>query len=85
MNRLFLRLATLAVPMAVAAVSEPIIDFTQTIGKVKPIHGVGNSPVRLDYEGKGLVPEFAEAGIPYVRLHDAVGAFGGAHYTFERE
>lgn len=81
MNRLLLRLATLAVPMAVAAVSEPIIDFTRPIGKVKPIHGVGNSPVRLDYEGKGLVPEFAEAGIPYVRLHDAVGAFGGAHYV----
>lgn len=33
MNRLFLRLATLAVPMAVAAVSEPIIDFTRPIGK----------------------------------------------------
>ena len=53
------------------------IDFSKTIGKMKPLHGVNNSPMAWETE----VPGFAEAGIPYCRLHDAAGPFGGSHYV----
>ncbi|MBR4518917.1 MAG: hypothetical protein IKO65_07955 [Victivallales bacterium] len=53
------------------------IDFTASQGKIKPLHGVNDCPVSLDSPPKG----FAEAGIPYCRLHDTAGAFGGTHYV----
>ena len=53
------------------------VDFTRDVGAMKPLHGVNNSPNRL----KGALPEFAVAGIPYARLHDTCGPFGGAHYV----
>ncbi len=53
------------------------IDFTVPAGRIKPLHGVNNAPVRLN----GEQPEFKLAGIPYVRLHDTGGAFGGARYV----
>lgn len=53
------------------------IDFSRTTGIIKPLHGINNSPVTY---GEAL-PELKEAGIPYVRLHDAVGAFGGTHFV----
>ena len=46
-------------------------------GKIKPLHGVNNSPVSLNVPPPG----FREAGIPFCRLHDTAGAFGGAHYV----
>ena len=52
-----------------------IVDFTRREGAVKPLHGINNSPVV--YNGK--LPELLDAGIPYVRLHDAGGAFGGTY------
>ncbi len=55
------------------------IDFAARAGKVKPLHGVNNSPVRV---GKQATQhEFAAAGIPFVRTHDTAGMFGGAHYV----
>ena len=53
------------------------IDFTQTAGPMKPLHGINNSPITW---GEKL-PELAEAGIPYVRLHDTAGAFGGTYFV----
>ena len=53
------------------------VDFTASAGRIKPLHGVNNAPVRLN----GEQAEFRLAGIPYVRLHDTCGAFGGAHYV----
>ena len=52
------------------------VDFTRSIGAVKPLHGVNNSPVT--YGDK--LPGFVAAGIPYVRTHDTAGAFGGARF-----
>lgn len=46
-------------------------------GKIKPLHGVNNSPVSLNVPPPG----FREAGIPFCRLHDTAGAFGGTHYV----
>ena len=51
------------------------IDFTKNVGEIKPLHGVGQPPMagrnfsRFHY--------LTEANIPYSRLHDVGGAFGG--------
>ena len=65
---------------AAAAAVTATVDFSADAGRIKPLHGVNNSPVRLAGRG-GRQTEFAAAGIPFVRLHDACGAFGGAHYV----
>lgn len=65
-------------PVPPQPVKGPVsVDFTASAGRIKPLHGVNNAPVRLN----GEQAEFRLAGIPYVRLHDACGAFGGAHYV----
>ena len=53
-------------------------DFTRKQReKIKPLHGVNNSPLSLYEPPQG----FREAGIPFCRLHDTAGAYGGAHYV----
>lgn len=52
------------------------VDWNKGAGKIKPLHGVNNSPVVLN----GDIPEFREAGIPFVRTHDTSSAFGGSVY-----
>ena len=55
------------------------VHFDQTVGKIKPMHGVGQPPY--------VNPRFKtmhylkEAGIPYSRLHDVCGAYGGHNYV----
>lgn len=53
------------------------IDFSHPVGPMKPLHGINNSPVTY---GEAL-PELRKAGIPYVRLHDTAGAFGGTYFV----
>ena len=43
---------------------------------MKPLHGVNNSPAAL----RKPVQSFTDAGIPYMRTHDTMGAFGGTHF-----
>ncbi|MBQ4527798.1 MAG: hypothetical protein II998_06980 [Clostridia bacterium] len=51
------------------------IDFQKKKGKIKPMHGVGQAPIiGLNDE---MFHYLADAGIPYSRLHDVGGAFGG--------
>ncbi len=52
------------------------LDFTKTCGKIKPLHGVNNSPMVLNKD----IPTFTDAGIPYMRTHDTAFAFGGTRY-----
>ena len=52
-------------------------DFNKTVGQMKPLHAVNNSPAAL----RGPVQTFTDAGIPYMRTHDTMGAFGGAHFV----
>lgn len=61
-------------PSEIASVK---IDFTKARGPMKPLHGVNNSPVTY---GEPL-PELKAAGIPYCRLHDTAGAFGGTYFV----
>jgi len=53
------------------------IDFTRPAGPIKPLHGINNSPVTLGQE----LPELRAAGIPFVRLHDTAGPFGGTCFV----
>ena len=59
---------------------EPIrisVNFSKLQEKVKALHGINNSPVKLN----STLPELTDAGIPYCRLHDTAGMWGGTHYV----
>ena len=51
------------------------VNTDKTIGKIKPMHGVGQPP----FAGSkfGMFHYLTEAGIPYSRLHDVGGTYGG--------
>ena len=56
------------------------IDTTQKIKPMKPMHGGGQPPLG----GKNMVGYFhylSEAGIPFSRLHDVGGPFGGGRFV----
>ena len=55
------------------------VDFTHKINTIKPMHGVGNAPL-LGCNNK-LFHFLGEAGIPYSRLHDTGGAYGGGCFV----
>ncbi len=59
------------------------IDFSEKVGKIKPMHAVNNGPVykfAADQRITNIEP-YKEAGIPYARNHDAsfCSAYGGEH------
>lgn len=58
------------------------IDFNKTIGKIKPMHAVNNSPAGSKVrKSMNNFDTFKAAGIPYVRTHDAsfFSDYGGEH------
>lgn len=64
--------------VGVSQAADPVrVDFTKDLGPMKPLHGINNSPVRYGEP----IKELKEAGIPYCRLHDTAGAFGGTHFV----
>ncbi len=50
-------------------------DFSKITGKIKPMHGVGQPP--FVGTNNSLMHYLGEAGIPYSRLHDVGGPYGG--------
>ena len=59
------------------------IDFHRILGKIRPMHAVGQPPFgtgirKLDFSPMQLL---REAHIPYSRLHDVGGDFGGNRYV----
>lgn len=59
-----------------------VINFEKEIGKIKPMHAVNNGPTRpRATQSKGNFEEYAAAGIPYARNHDAsfCSLYGGEH------
>lgn len=50
-------------------------NFDNKIGKIKPMHGVGQPP--SNGINSGMFHYLTEAGIPYSRLHDMGGWYGG--------
>jgi len=54
-------------------------DFQKILGRIKPMHGVGQPPmigIKTDY-----FKYLKEANIPYSRLHDVGGRFGGGIFV----
>lgn len=55
------------------------LDLQKIRGKMKPVHGVGQPPFSgTDYS---MLHYLTEAGIPYSRLHDVGGIFGGGRFV----
>ena len=50
-------------------------NFDKTVGRIKPMHGVGGAP--FDDIDDSMFHYLSEAGIPYSRLHDIGGSYGG--------
>ena len=55
------------------------VDFTNINGKVRPLHSVGQPPW-FGVDGRYL-HYLTDANIPYARLHDMGGAYGGSIYV----
>lgn len=59
------------------------VDFSERLGKIKPMHAVNNGPVHKFsvHQRISNLDAFIEAGIPYARNHDAsfCAAYGGNH------
>ncbi len=56
------------------------VDYSKLCGKVKPMHAVNNMPTQ-PLDSNGWDAKMAAAHIPYGRLHDTGGAFGGTRYV----
>ena len=56
------------------------VDLTKEVKKMKPMHAGGQPPVTSD-SSDVYFHYLTEAGIPYSRLHDVNGAFGGYKYV----
>lgn len=56
-------------------------DFSQEIGKIKPMHAVNNGPVGNESDGTGNFEAYKNAKIPFARNHDAsfYASYGGEH------
>lgn len=51
------------------------VDFADIMGKIKPMHGVGQPP------NDALFQYLTRAGVPYSRLHDVGGWMGGGLFV----
>lgn len=54
-------------------------DFNLIKGNIKPVHGVNNAARKTDYGD--LLPAFVDLHVPFSRLHDTGGTYGGSHYV----
>lgn len=59
------------------------VDFSQVTGPVKALHGVNCAPYAKKTGPKQptIMERFTEARIPYCRLHDCCGNYGGMYYV----
>lgn len=59
------------------------VNFNEKTGAVKPLHSVCLAPyVENDGDNQREIQRlFTEAAIPYCRLHDCQGAYGGAYFV----
>ena len=72
--------AVLALACAAQAV-EVAVDAGCALGPVKPVNGVGQPPMLGGPTNFRMMHYLKEAGIPFSRLHDVGGAFGGGRYV----
>ena len=57
------------------------VDFGTAVGPVKPVHGVGQPPLAGGPGNYWMIPYLKHAGVPFSRLHDVGGAYGGSVYV----
>ena len=57
------------------------VDFAKSAGPIRPLNGVNNAPCHVGTNDWEKIHAFERAGIPFMRTHDTVGAWGGAHYV----
>lgn len=55
------------------------VDTSKIVGKIKPMHGAGQPP--LMGHDTSYFKYLKEAGIPYSRLHDVGGPYGGYRWV----
>ena len=55
------------------------VNFNNTVGKVKPLHAINNAPI-IGTNDKQY-HYLKDASIPYSRLHDTGGNYGGSRYV----
>ena len=56
------------------------VDFSNIIGKIKPMHAVGQPPF-LNPHNADHFKYLTDASIPYSRLHDVGGPYGSFRYV----
>ncbi len=66
--------------MADAPLATISLDISKTLGRIKPMHAVGQPPT-LGWNDYSMFHFLKEAHIPYSRLHDTGGAFGKNLYV----
>ena len=58
------------------------INFNETVGKMKPMHGVGGGPRQGGASlGMDISDIFSEIGVPFSRLHDIEGSYSANQYV----
>ena len=55
------------------------VDFTKPVGQIKPMHAVGQPP--FPHMSPDYMHYLSDAHIPYSRLHDVGGLYGGNMYV----
>lgn len=57
------------------------VNFANVQGKIKPMHSVNNGPAGSKVRGTSNAENYAKAGIPFARNHDAsfYAGYGGEH------
>lgn len=56
------------------------VDFKKACGIIKPMHAINNIP-SVPMTSEEMYKRINAANIPYARLHDTGGQFGGARYV----
>ena len=55
------------------------VDFSETLGKIRAMHAVGQPP--YPHMDDSYLHYLTDAHIPYSRLHDVGGPYGGNMYV----
>ncbi len=63
--------------------SNVTFDFSRTVGKIKPMHAMGQPPFAGKFRGFDFsyMEYLTRANVPYSRLHDVNGVFGGNRFV----
>lgn len=81
MFRLLWLFLAFAPTVAMAAPVKVSVFCGEPRGLVKPVNGVGQPPMIGAPTSFDLMPHLKEAGVPYARLHDVGGPYGGLRYV----